>query len=496
MASYFRILSVLFVVLFYTHASGQDIELVKQTVTGTKMKAHIDYLASDELKGRDTGSEGLEAAAQYLANMFAQYGVEKPMAGDAGYFQTVKLIKPIARPSVSLTSDKSNGWSCKQQILLGGSNYTGSHKGIYLGYGLESDYKGRKVKGKVVIAQVGDGNAMGLKDLYALSIKKRVWAMKRGGVALVELAQLSNNDWQTTFRRWGAGRWAADQGQANSLPHIWAYDPNGVEKDKWSASGKDLNTIDLAIDEANYEKLQSKNVIGIVQGTDPVLKDEYIVYGAHYDHIGIGKPDAQGDSIFNGARDNAVGVGTVLATAENLALNPTKRSAIFILFTAEEKGLLGSKWYVDHPVVPMPQVVFCFNSDNAGYNDTSIATIVGLGRTTAANMIKDACEQFGLEAKAEPSPKLGLFDRSDNVHFATKGVPAPTFSMGFSAFDQEIRKYYHQTADNPESLDYAYLERFFKAYVLASRYVGNSPTKPFWEEGDKYYKKGKQLYEK
>lgn len=232
----------------------------------------------------------------------------------------------------------------------------------------------------------------------------------------------------------------------------------------------------------------------MVEGSDPKLKDEYIIYSAHYDHVGIGKPNAQNDSIYNGARDNAVGTVTVLSAAKSIAKRPTKRSALFILFTAEEKGLLGSRWYVENPVIPLNQMVFCFNSDNGGYNDTSLATVVGLNRTTEGDLIRKAVGEFGL--KAIDDPVGGFFNRSDNVHFARKGIPAPTFSLGFTAFDDEIGKYYHQTADNPDNLDYNYLEQFFRAYVLSCRYIGNSDSTPFWTEGDDYYEAGKQLYNK
>ena len=190
----------------------------------------------------------------------------------------------------------------------------------------------------------------------------------------------------------------------------------------------------------------------------------------------------------------AVGVVTVLSAAENIAKYPTKRSALFILFTAEEKGLLGSNWYVNHPVIPLEKMVYCFNSDNGGYNDTSLATIIGFSRTTAQDHIDKATATFGLKAIEDPAPEQGLFDRSDNVNFAAKGIPAPTFSMGFTAFDAEIGKYYHQTTDNPDTMDYDYLEKFFKSYVLACRLIANDPVIPFWKEGDKYYDAGVKLY--
>ncbi|MGB5263283.1 MAG: M28 family peptidase, partial [Lutimonas sp.] len=153
-------------------------------------------------------------------------------------------------------------------------------------------------------------------------------------------------------------------------------------------------------------------------------------------------------------------------------------------------------YYAEHPLVPLNQSVFCFNSDNGGYNDTSKATIIGLNRTSAAKHILSGAKAFGLNAIDDPAPEQGLFDRSDNVSFAAKGIPAPTYSMGFHSFDEEINKYYHQVTDNPETLDYDYLEKFFRSYVLTCRLIANDPETPFWIKGDKYYEAGVKLYEK
>jgi Zn-dependent M28 family amino/carboxypeptidase len=180
--------------------------------------------------------------------------------------------------------------------------------------------------------------------------------------------------------------------------------------------------------------------------------------------------------------------------AKNLAKYPTKRSALFILFTGEEKGLLGSSYYVDNPVLPLNQMVYCFNSDNAGYNDTSLISIIGLTRTTAENNIFSAAETFGLKAIEDLAKEQGLFDRSDNVNFAKKGIPAPTFSLGFTSFDGDVTKYYHRPGDESHTLDYDYLLNFFKAYVLAGRKIANDPVTPVWNSGDKYEEASKGLY--
>jgi Zn-dependent M28 family amino/carboxypeptidase len=283
-----------------------------------------------------------------------------------------------------------------------------------------------------------------------------------------------------------------DASKDNQTIYVWALDKEGKMAEQFSSSA--VINIKLSVGEKVEESVISQNIIGIVEGTDPKLKNEYIIYSAHYDHVGIGTPDETGDNIYNGARDNAVGTTTVLAMAENLAKYPTKRSALFILFTGEEKGLLGSSYYVENPVLPLNQMVYCFNSDNAGYNDTSLISVIGLTRTNAENNILTAAETFGLKAIEDPAKEQGLFDRSDNVNFAKKGIPAPTFSLGFTAFNGDVTKYYHRPGDEADTLDYDYLLKFFRVYVLAGRNIANDVATPRWNEGDKYEEASKELY--
>jgi len=226
------------------------------------------------------------------------------------------------------------------------------------------------------------------------------------------------------------------------MPYVWVLDKD--DKMSQSLTSKTTIPIQLTMSGAKEEVVTSQNVIGIVEGTDPILKNEYIIYSGHYDQ--------------------------------------------------EEKGLLGSSFYVENPVLPLEQMVYCFNSDNGGYNDTSLATIIGLPRTTASQHIKDAASAFGLTAIDDPAPEQGLFDRSDNVNFAAKGIPAPTFSLGFTAFNGDVTKYYHRPGDEANTLDYDYLFKFFSAYVLAGRNIGNDPVTPTWTAGDKYEAAGKALY--
>lgn len=487
-----RILALsLFSISLFLHAQD-DRALTLETVKQNTIKSHIGFLASDALKGRDTPSPEQEIAAEYLKSRFVEYGVSV-VEGMDSYFQDVpmKIAKPASEGSLTLSGST---FSLNDDfIIMNGENGKVDGPIVFVGYGSDEELKKGKIDGKIVVALAGDGNDQNPRSWFSRGTAKRKKAEEFGAIALVELYNSTQIPWNFLVRRLGREQTSLDSEQSSSsLMHVWM---NRAQDDMTNLKKK-KQTGSISIAGKEEETFLTKNVVGFVEGTDPNLKNEVVIYSAHYDHVGIGPADAEGDSIYNGARDNAVGTVTVLSAAENIAKYPTKRSALFILFTGEEKGLLGSKYFADNPTMDLAKTVYCFNSDNGGYNDTSIATIIGLERTTAAEMIKEACTTFDLNATDDPAPEQGLFDRSDNVSFAAKGVPAPTFSLGFTAFDAEIGKYYHQPGDEPETLDYEYLEKFFKAYVLSCRLIANAAETPFWTEGDKYYEAGKKLYQK
>ncbi|NNM24177.1 MAG: M28 family peptidase [Flavobacteriaceae bacterium] len=485
-----------FITLFAISCSifGQsEKEMVINTIDKNSIQGHIYFLADDLLKGRETGTPENKIAASYLANTLRSYGVmPNPLTGT--YYQEVPLTKVEPPKRVNL---EVNGKSIKKKVVLKQDKINFEGQLVFLGYGLGADYKGQDVYKKVVVVEGGSPNAKDVRAAFGLREQKAELARRNGAAGLIELIKTNNETWGFIEHNFNAPRVAiASENDKRmkgdmAFAHVWAQDEYGSLALDLQ---KGTHRVNLVIQNTPEESISSNNVVGVVEGTDPILKNEYIIYSAHYDHVGIGKADETGDEIYNGARDNAVGTTTVLSMAKNLAKYPTKRSALFILFTGEEKGLLGSSFYVENPVIPLEQMVYCFNSDNGGYNDTTVATIIGLPRTTAAQNIKDAAQAFGLTAIDDPAPEQGLFDRSDNVRFAAKGIPAPTFSMGFRSFDGEVTKYYHQPGDHADSMDYDYLEKFFRAYVLAGRNIANDPETPFWTAGDKYEQAGKKLY--
>lgn len=477
----------------FTLTAQTEIEKVSETISKSEIEGHIYFLADDLLKGRETGSPELKIAASYLANSFRRYGV-KPNPKTGTYYQEVKLKRKFPPKDVSIVL---NDQVITDYVVIHAAAMASNQDAIFLNYGLIDDYKGKDVMGKVVIVKAGSPETNDGRAAFRLRRTKEKLANEHGVAAIIELMNVDDGTWRFIDHNFNEPTLSVDLGDndknSNSdIAYVWVLDKDGKMAEQLSAARTISSAI--AIGEKHEEAVISQNVIGVVEGTDAKLKNEYIIYSAHYDHIGIGRPDATGDSIYNGARDNAVGTTTVLSMAKNLAKYPTKRSALFILFNGEERGLLGSSYYVENPVLPLNQMVYCFNSDNAGYNDTSVISVVGLTRTTAEDNIVSAAKAFGLRAIEDPAEEQGLFDRSDNVNFAQKGIPAPTFSLGFTSFDGDVTKYYHQAGDEADTLDYDYLLKFFQAYVLAGRNIANDRQTPVWNKGDKYEQASKELY--
>lgn len=489
------LLTILAVFGLSFHIHGQKIvKTIKAEVTQAGLESKLRFLASDELRGRDTGSPELDIAALYIAENFRSYGLKVP-DGMNDYFQPVKLIEKSA---VKKAVVELGGQSAKKNddiLFLSGSD--GDFEGdlIFLNYGLEADYEGKDVKGKIVVVLPGDKDTSSPREYLPLSTDKQKLAQKNGALGVIELYKNAQTPWKlvvNALSRSGMDLNMKDEVEdENPIFLAWLNDLEG----KWEnliRSEASKGTVSLK--GAGNKKINSKNVIGWLEGKHPEKKKEFLVMTAHYDHVGVRVIAPGQDSIFNGARDNAIGVATLLETAKLLSKNQPDYSVVFIAFTAEEKGLLGSRWYAEYPVFPLNKTFFNFNTDGGGYNSTEIATVIGLNRTGVTANLEKSVVPFGLKVTDDPAPEQNLFDRSDNVSFAQKGVPALTFSCGLTAFDAEIMKYYHQTADEVESMDMNYLVKYARSFVYAAYLIANSKEKPFWNSGDKYEAVGKELY--
>ncbi|WP_215241302.1 M20/M25/M40 family metallo-hydrolase [Dyadobacter helix] len=478
------------------------------SIKKTETEAHMRFLASDELMGRRTGEQGNMVAARYIAEQFRKLGIGNVPGVFASptdsYFQNVPFEKMGPNGTGEITIDAQILKSGQDWILMSGGAADLHAELVYAGYGLENqakawdDYKDLDVKGKIVLVQSGTPEVQTPSEIIAVSSEKRSIAIQKGAAGLIELFN-APVPWNMVNKYFTGEKISLGEESitsAQAFPHAWV---NGKEANL-TRTLRSAKQVGFKTSGRTRQLVSSYNVAGYIPGSDPKLKNEYILLTAHYDHVGTGKqggqPFSPEDSIFNGARDNAFGTVALLTAAEAFARKPPKRSVLIIALTAEEVGLLGSRYYTAHPLLPLKNCIFNINSDGAGYNDTSIAAVMGLERTGARAEIEKACQAFGLGVFADPSPEQGLFDRSDNVNFAKEGIPAPTFTPGFREFNGDIMKHYHQVSDHPETIDFDYLLKFSQAFTYAARLIANRATAPQWTKGDKYEEASKRLYNK
>jgi hypothetical protein len=452
--------------------------------------AELTYLASDELKGRDPGTPEMALAYDFIAKQLEAAGA-KPLPGADGYFQNIPFMMsaPPTKGEINLKDSKySQG---ENMLVISGDAVSGKYELVDVGFGMAADLEGKDLKGKILLTNVGAPDRMSPAELFSLGAEKAKLAEAAGAIGVIERFNIPAIPWALISNYLNRAQMVIDNGESSKMPYIWIEDVKNTFKNQLTAGKVDAT---LSIEGKINKSIDGKNVLAWIEGTDKTLKDEFVMLSAHYDHVGIGTPDASGDSIYNGTRDNAVGTVAVMNAAKFFAKNPPKRSILLALWTAEEKGLLGSGYFASNPLIPLNQIVYNLNIDGAGYNDTSIITVIGLGRTSADDLVSEAVSDFGLKAIADPAPEQGLYDRSDNVNFAKEGIPAPTFSLGFTAFDDEINKYYHKAGDHVDSMDLDYVTLYWKSFILAAQNIANAAEQPMWVAGDKYEEAGKKLY--
>ncbi|NJO87015.1 MAG: M28 family peptidase [Lewinella sp.] len=466
------------------------------------LKGQMYFLASDYLAGRRTGSLGNEIVAEYIAAQLEAFGYV-PINGES-YFQDIPLEVVSAPTTVELSLNGTTFNNKEDVLVLRGGSATLAAEVVFVGYGWvdqakgQDDYQGLDVKGKIVITLPGLPDDQGQRAIFQGISAKAELAAARGAIAQFELYRLPF-PWSAFVGFMGNERMSLKSSEAKKGQ---PYPLRFYQKQKEGflaalrAAKKPKGTLQSSGMKVN--SFNSRNVGGVLRGSDPTLAEEYLLLSAHFDHVGVG---AQGggaftatDSIFNGARDNAFGTISLLSAAKCFAEQLPRRSIIVLAVTGEEVGLLGSEYYASHPLLPLEKTVYNFNTDGAGYNDTTAIAIIGMGRTGVDAEIEKGAAAVGLRVVANPVPEQGLFDRSDNVSFAARGVPALTFSPGFEEFDDTMLKYYHQVTDNPNSINYSYLWQYCRSFTYIARLIANKTERPTWVEGDKYQAAGRKLY--
>lgn len=478
--------------LFIGHSADAQrvIKQIEKEVSRKDIEAHMYFYASDEMRGRNTGTIENKIAARYIAERFRSFGVN-PVPNQDGYFQEVPLRRTVLPKMANLILGDSTFNLWDDIIFVDAANLNDTVEYVFINYGTKEDFEGVDFKGKVAIgiyALPPEGTRLSKDEMVSILKEK-------GAIALMELYRPSKFDWPLLVNYMSNDKYelydTADTTSQN-FPVGWIVDPNG-ERFRFFRESDSLKLI-IQVSGSRVDSVSVPNVVGYIEGTDPELKAEHILISAHLDHVGVKNTIAGEDSIYNGARDNSIGITNMLTTAEYFAKYPPKRSLIFVACNAEEVGLLGSEWYANHPLIPLRKTVFNINTDTGGYNDISKITVVGLNKTNTTRELIKAGKPFGLDVIDDPVPEENMYERSDNVSFAKKGVPSISFDPGYTAMDEEIKKYYHQPGDEPATIDFDYLTTYCKAYIYAVYLLAEKKDLQ-WAEGDPYQVLGDALYE-
>ncbi len=468
------------------------IKEIDQTNSPSVALAPLRFLASDELMGRATMRPEIHVAARYISEQFRSFGLREAPGG-RDYFQTfdLKFVSPAVSGSLKIGN---------KTYLLGdnllkanGADISETAPVVFAGFGTAGDLVNLDVKGKIVITNMGESDSSPVIGGWIFREAKAKLMREKGALALVERYWHKTADWELIKPAYQKER--PVESDDNLMPVLLVHD----EEKMLLPAIQNQTTATLNVTGCQMKNVQAKNVMGWVQGTDAALNKQFIVLSAHYDHIGVNSEpkmeEGKLDSIYNGARDNAVGVTAMINAARYFAAHPPKRSVLFIAYTAEEMGLLGSRHFATHPTIPLNKIVYNLNIDNGGYNDTTRISISGMGRTTADEDIRRGCSAFGLTALAD-LPGFDAFDKSDNVSLAVKGVPAPIFGLGITRIDESIIKRLHQLSDEVGNMNERYALKYIKAYILSAKYIADNPKQPKWTAGDKYEAAWKELYRK
>lgn len=437
-------------------------------VTADLLRAHVSFLASDALEGRDTPSRGLDAAAEYLASQFRRLGL-KPGAGES-HFQTARM-ESVRQPMEGFTLElKWSGGSYQadatRAAVMGGEalELANAPAVRVVWQSPEDALPAREaVAGKVVLLSAPRGAAY---------LEKRRQLLALEPAALVAAGP--------TFR----ARTALEERQDAARRRVPVVMIADSEFPKVLEGLDGAATVNLRIPAPERHPVDLKNVVAVLEGRDPKLKNEVILLTAHYDHVGV--REGEGDRVMNGANDNASGTATVLALAEAFARHSVRprRTLVFVLYFGEEKGLLGSRYYARNPLFPLRQTVANLNFEQMGRTDDNAGpragklTASGFDYTTLGDLLAAAGRDTGVEAFKDGSNSDSFFARSDNQALADAGVPAITVAVAWTFPD------YHRPGDEWEKLDYGNMERAVRTCAVAVWRAANGDAPPSWNTGN------------
>jgi len=548
-----RLCAVVFLVCVSTtllaqQLSPQDLaaaDAAAKTIHPEQIRAHIRFLSDSLLQGRAPGTPGYDVAAHYVATQLEGLGLQPGMKG--AWFQPVPLQKAVVAASRSSLVLAANG---KERKLEDAKDYVlnawfassatkdaasaesdVSAPVVFVGFGVTApdqnydDYAGIDVRGKIIAEIYGAPSRFPSTEraYYSDGIVKSRNAVAHGAIGIISV--MLPEDWKRYPWDWlvpqiqvGEMHWL----DKNGTPHdffpelrggallsqqgaeqLFAGAPKTLEQVFSSARASQTQSFGLPVTAhihtmSGQTALQSPNIVAELKGSDPALRDQYVVYTAHVDHLGI-CPAVEGDNVCHGALDNASGTSTLLEIARAYASLPRapRRSVLFVFVTGEEMGLLGSDYFAHFPAVPLKSIVANVNIDGAPGSYFAMKDVVALGmeHSTLAGDVASAARRMGYEISPDPMPEEVFFIRSDQYSFVLQGVPAVDITDGIKATDPKIdglaviKKWmvtrYHTPLDNiDQPIDFESTAKGSVLNFLVGYEVAQQDEVPAWNKGD------------
>lgn len=494
----------------------------QEAITPDAMRAHVEFLASDLLEGRETGTRGYDIAAEYVASRFRSTGLQSP--SEKGWFQEVPFVANLVDEQTSSLTINGQSFAVRKDVIFGPSRNSGKEmvdgSVVFAGFGIDdpkngqNDYKGLNVKGKIVAVLHGSPKGMPSDIGAHYGRSKAKMAEGRGAIGVIIIRTLERErtrPWtrETEGPQHPKMNWAqADGSMFDDAPAIRFSATLGekaaealfasasrplkdilAEADKEGGRPKGFALTSVAKIErtSSSTTVTSPNVIGMIRGSDPALADEYVLLMAHLDHNGVDATRA-GDKIYNGAMDNASGTAALLEAARALASGPSpKRSILFAAVTAEERGLLGSDYLARNPVIANGRVVSVVNLDMPVLlYDFQDVIAFGAEHSTMGAAVNRAAGSLDIGLSPDPLPSEGLFTRSDHYSFVKQGIPSIFLMTGFKnggdkQFQEFLKTHYHKVSDDLAlPIDWNAAAKFATLNSAIALEIANASAAPAW----------------
>lgn len=497
------------------------------------IETHMAYLASDDLEGREAGTPGYDLAADYVAAEFAKIGIA-PAGDDGTYLQELTFLRSVraadgrtfeVKDAAGAVLPFTEGVNVVVYNSLRAPETSLEAPAVFVGFGIEApelgrdDFAGLDLAGKVAVTLSGTPKGIQNEERAYYGNRKAKNLSDRGAVATVSIETPTSKGVYPFQRLLAEGRldgaslaWIQADGTAYSnspnlqaaagvslegapalfsgAPATWETIVAAAETEGAAVPGFDLPLTISISQRSAHDRVKSANVLGVLEGSDPKLKDEVIVISAHLDHIGISK-SIEEDTINNGALDNASGIATMLDAARMLKNGPAlRRTVVFAAVTAEEKGLLGAQYFAMNPSVP-GTIVANVNLDMPilTYDFTDVI-VYGALRSNIAATVETAASAMGIALSPDPTPEQGIFTRSDHFRFVEAGIPSVYLKPGFQnggdvAFAEHQAKNYHRPSDDmSNNLNFPAAARFAELNARIALALANQDVRPLWKKDD------------